>query len=63
MSVWQQLSKEEEMHFYTSVNDVISAFKYHGMPAVLDEVFKDAVIRQQFYTYLTNTAKSVNISV
>jgi hypothetical protein len=63
MSVWQQMSKEEEMHFHTSVNDVISAFKYHGMPAVLDEVFKDEVIRKQFYTYLTNTAKSVNIEV
>ena len=63
MSVWQQISKEEEMHFYTSVNDVISAFNYHGMPAILDEVFKDAVVRKQFYTYLTNTAKSVNIEV
>jgi hypothetical protein len=61
-SMWQQLSEEEEMHFYTSINDVKEAFQYHGIPAILDEVMKDPKIRNQFVAYLTNSIKNVMMS-
>lgn len=56
-SLWQQISDEEEMHFYHCVNDVISAMQYHGLPAIMEEVAKDATIRQQLHSYLTKIIK------
>jgi hypothetical protein len=57
-SIWQQLFEEEEMHFYQSVNDVISAMKYHGVPAIMEEIAKNATLRQQLQSYLTKIIKA-----
>ena len=56
-SLWQQISDEEEMHFYHCVNDVISEIQYHGLPAIMEEVVKNATIRQQLHGYLTKIIK------
>ena len=57
-SMWQQLSEEEEMHFNHSVNDVILAMKYHGVSAIMEEIAKNATLRQQLHGYLTKIIKA-----
>jgi hypothetical protein len=57
-SIWQQISNEEEMHFYHSVNDVISAMQYHGLPAIMEEIAKNATLRQQLHGYLTKIIRT-----
>ena len=57
-SIWQQISEEEEMHFYHSVNDVISAMQYHGVPAIMEEIAKNTTLRQQLHGYLTKIIKT-----
>ena len=57
-SIWQQISDEEEMHFYYSVNDVISAMKYHGLPAIMEEIAKNSTLRQQLHGYLTKIIRT-----
>ena len=51
---YQQMQLEQEMHFITSVNDVSSAFEYHGVEAVLDELFKHhPSFKQEALQYLS----------
>jgi len=57
-SIWQQISEEEEMHFYHSVNDVISAMQYHGVSAIMEEISKNTTLRQQLHGYLTKIIKA-----
>jgi hypothetical protein len=56
-SIWQQISDEEEQHYYQSVNDVISAMQYHGLPAIMEEVAKNETLRLQLRGYLTGLIK------
>ncbi len=56
-SIWQQISDEEEQHFYQSVNDVISAMQYHGLPAIMEEIAKNETLRLQLRGYLTGLIK------
>jgi len=56
-SIWQQISDEEEMHFYHSVNDVILAMQYHGLPAIMEEVAKNTTLRLQLHSYMTRIIK------
>jgi hypothetical protein len=63
MSIWQQLSDEQEMHFHTCVNDVIAAIQYHGLPAILNEIAKNETVRQQLDFYLTNMVEADILNV
>jgi hypothetical protein len=36
---YQQMQLEQEMHYMTSVTDVVTAFEYHGVESVLSFVF------------------------
>ncbi len=56
-SIWQQISDEEEQHYYQSVNDVISAMQYHGVPAIMEEIAKNETLRLQLRGYLTGLIK------
>jgi hypothetical protein len=57
-SIWQQISDEEEQHFYQSVNDVISAMQYHGLPAIMEEIAKNTTLRLQLHSYLTKVIRN-----
>lgn len=46
------LLEQEEMHFYSSVSDVLDAFKTHGVDHVLREVSKNTFIKQQLREWL-----------
>jgi hypothetical protein len=51
--LYQQMNQEHEMHFMTSVNDVVSAFEYHGIENVLETVFsKHNSFKQELIMYL-----------
>lgn len=56
-SIWQQISDEEEQHYYQSVNDVISAMQYHGLPSIMEAVAKNETLRLQLLSYLTGIIK------
>jgi hypothetical protein len=50
---YQQMQLEQEMHYMTSVNDVISAFEYHGISNILEAVFKNhQSLKQELITYI-----------
>jgi hypothetical protein len=48
---------QEEMHFYSCVNDVLEAFLDHGVKDILREVNKNPKIHQQVIEYLQQLNK------
>jgi hypothetical protein len=51
--LYQQMNQEHEMHFMTSVNDVVNAFEYHGVEHVLETVFNQhSSFKQELIMYL-----------
>jgi hypothetical protein len=57
-SYLQQMAEEEEMHFYSCVNDVKEAFDYHGLPAILHEVMKEPKYAKMVAAYFNNETVS-----
>lgn len=49
--------EQEEMHFYSCVNDVLEAFLDHGVKDILREVNKNPKIHQQVIEYLQQLNK------
>lgn len=50
---YQQMQQEQEMHYMTSINDVITAFEYHGVSNVLESVFANhPSLKQELYEYI-----------
>jgi hypothetical protein len=50
---YQQMQQEHEMHYMTSVNDVITAFEYHGISNVLESVFANRPnLKHELYEYI-----------
>ena len=50
------LLEQEEMHFYSSIADVLDAFKTHGVDHVLNEIAKNTVIKQELRRWLDKQA-------
>lgn len=49
--------EQEEMHFYSCVNDVLEAFLDHGVKDILREVNKNPKIRNQILEYFQQLDK------
>jgi len=53
------LLEQEEMHFYSSVHDVMEAFLDHGVKDILKEVDKNPKLHQQLVDYFKNVNTKV----
>jgi hypothetical protein len=49
---YQEVSLEEERHYYSCLNDVIEAFQTHGIKDILSEIRKKPELNQQLIEYI-----------
>ena len=55
---YQQIAQEEEeMHYYSCLQDVMDAFQTHGIKDILSEISKNPKLNQELTEYINSLTK------
>ena len=51
------MQEQEEMHYYSCLQDVMDAFQTHGIKDILSEISKNPKLNQELTEYINSLTK------